>query len=318
MKYPSNFTFFTLIIILLNGCITDITETIPEATPLPVIIGILDPEHSISVAITRTAPVYEKVTNVSIQTSKVELWRNDTFAVLLRKDSSNYYVTDIKPKTGEKWTIKAYTEYGLVTATTIIPSKVRPSEGRFYPKPNSIKEEYSTHNTNYEFSVTIPDPQNEENAYWLLIHEPKPDSIYSRNYFKLYSNDAVIIADERFRFEENFTQDIERSNYMFSDKLFSGQARTLLFGADLNTYLPGQPETVQPFSVVRLRTCHIDLYRFYKNYRLPTMQIGDLVGNATLPLFTGDPVPPYNNINGGLGLWTSYNTDTLLIPKTLN
>ncbi len=145
--------------ICLVSCTKEIDTPFPEVSPQIVLNGILHPDSTICVSLTRSQTLTDSLDFVKVSNAAVLLYENSNLIGELYTQNGQYRL-DYYPQESAEYRIEASVpEYGIVRATDVIP--MQPVANSCYTEPIYTKYTYTG------IRVEIQDDPNQENYYWL-------------------------------------------------------------------------------------------------------------------------------------------------------
>lgn len=307
---------FLIFFIFIASCSVELEYEDPHFEPNLVINGFLRPDSLVSVNVRSTMPVLSsEITNV--ENARVSLFVNGEFIeVLVYRGNGNYKSENHKPIVGNVYSIEVIADgYGKVTAKDTIPEIVKILSATKV-RGNTF-DEYGDPDTDY--SVRFLDGAG-NNFYELMFIGQSSPTEFNSNY-SIGLSKGVVIADPVMRNDSDL--DLYPPTFLFSDDLINGEDYTLNVkmnggsGGDFTSPIVPAYETG---SFVVLRSASYSYYKYMKSWYRHKLgkQVGNKVEAFALTSLLGDPVKMFSNIEGGYGIFTSYNQSyykTLIIEN---
>lgn len=231
--------------------------------------------------------------------------------------SNGFYISNIKAQEGKNYSIKVSVPgFNNVTSESYIPQK--PIILNINQKDFVVPDLYNAYDgmPMYPFSrisVKFTDPAEEANYYefkmkffdnWQNSENPSYDYIS----FQVTSYDSIIKNENILDYNPRIL--------VFSDSLFNGQTKTIDFLYKFGNYSTSN-KTELTYGKYRIyyqfRTISKQMYDYRKSLiKHITNQQGDI-----LEIYA-DPVPMYNNIKNGYGIFAGYSeiNDTIYVDKS--
>lgn len=306
--------------LLALSCETTIDVDIPREESRLVVNAILEADSSIRMHLSGSRFSLDNEPVWPVQSAEVILFEDGLQVAVLEENNAGmngemgWYQSLYMPKAGHSYSIRA-TKNGFqpVEAETFIGEPVSISDLDYSYLVLEQVIEIDGIPTTYrqkqldDISVLIDDPAGEENYYEIIIYqdavrylwdysgtEPVPyDTIRQRYNTYLSSDDPVVAGGEFFDDDGTFYG----RSLIFSDETFDGRSYRVRFSYDGSG---GFSEDGSLKYLVFLRSLHREQYLYIKSLQLQR----DTEGNPF-----AEPVPVYNNIVGGYGIFTGFSHD---------
>lgn len=314
-------TLFVFIISGIVSCHEPIDIDVPDTQKKIVLNGLINPDSTVRVNLSKSISILDKDDDIEfLTTADVKLYEDDVYKETLQYDTNGYYRGTLYPQENHDYKITATSPpLDAVNAETIILPK--PAEFSFNSQTEFSNEVQTWYNENtgepydttiytlyhLNVQVTINDPENKSNAYFLTFTAVMPSYVYNPpDYNPVFIGNKMTSLDyntENLDWEDQFYSS-ELNGYVISDNLFNGSTYTI--NANVYTYsmsgIGDQVDTVY----INLHSVTDDFYQYvlsYSNYE-------NADGN---PL--AEPVNIFSNIHNGYGFFSGYSTrqDTIVI-----
>lgn len=305
-----------LLLLLLFSCKGDFFDAIvdvdvPEHTPrLTVAAHFNELFENFVVDVGHSAGILDNSPIKAVKNAKVELLEDEqllhTFDLLsVDNEVQSYYVKkapiDFSPE--KYYTLKINSEeYGQVQGTQVIPTKVLIEQATY--KENSAVDRYGERGDAINLQFT--DPANEQNYYQVLINTS----------FEVITEDSsFVIADYEVGISpvDPFLEDIDYNTLLLSDASFDGASHTIQVAAFISDQL--RYEQFQggwlEGAEVRLKEIDVTLLSTSKDYYLFQKSLASHQDNEDN--FFAEPTNVYENVEGGIGIFTLSTGDTFKI-----
>ena len=293
---------------------TVVTIDIPPHEAVLVLNSIVDTDTEVRVLVSHSVGAFEQITPSCITDAEVLLFENnqflDTLSIdLINTDTMmfyneygemellmNYYTSDIFPNSGSTYSVKVnHPSYESITASTYIPEDII---------VYNIQIDTVTDPEKIGFSFSFNDNGIQENYYRLKLFSScmktwidDGDTVeygYSGR-MMMMSNDPSFPSDIPF---EGYT--FTDNQVVFTDDLFNGQEKNISIDVESKGYRYSDCDTV----TIQFSTFSDDTYSYYNS-------LGDHSEKGELGLFGGEVIPVYSNIENGLGVLISVNSQNI-------
>jgi hypothetical protein len=285
--------------------------------PVLVLNGLLDTDTNVQVVVSHSVGAFSNDVPSFINNANVLLYKNDQFIDSLLPDMTDliyvyymdnnyntdslpmyYYKTDYTPQKDATYRAEvSHSNYTSILAETYIPGDIilynidvdtTSSEGRIL------------------LTFSFDDNTNQQNYYRLKLfsscskeREDEYGDIEEwsfRGDTEFSSNDPSFPSGIPF---EGYT--FQGDNVVFTDALFNGQSKTITL--DVETDLKyADCDTI----IIKFSTFSDDTYSYYNS-------LGDHSEKGELGLFGGEVMPVYSNIENGLGVLISTNSQKIYL-----
>lgn len=308
--------------LLLSACETVVEIDVPPEAPRLVVNAILEQDSLVRFQLSQSKSALDNRPLRTVSGAEALLFQDGREVTRFWEEAEGWYRSDHRAEAGSTYSIRVSRQgYEPVAAETNIYTPV-PISGLDYDtaalessvyyqeKDSLVINEYIYPSA---FRLTIDDPANEENYYEVAVL--KDVVLYQRTPDE--SGDLIIVDTTAFRFPAYLYSDDpvfgnnndifddfsgERGEYlMFSDEIFDGKTYTLHFNYDGQTVFT-EEETHRYYVI--LRTLNQEQYLYFRSVRLQD----ETEGNPF-----AEPVPVYNNIVGGFGIFTGFSRDVTII-----
>lgn len=263
------------ILFLFTSCeITNETSLpIPYGGDKFVLQGFISENEGAWAVITRTTDPNDPTDDSKVNNIKVLLFENNKFISELKETKSSYYSTDV--------TIKSNTKYHITVEGMNLPKLTTPQVEvmPFVKIQNAklVKQDSFVAVLNFDFKDEIG-----INAYQVNVEQYKDKVIFpNENPFDEYFN--------AFRF--------------FDDKIFEGKNKS--HAQSVSLYRTNDKKNIFADEL------KIKLYSVSPELKYFLESVYNAEGTAKSPYY--DPLPVYNNVEGGFGIFASYSVDTIIL-----
>ena len=321
MKYILSTTLLFSLILISCDMETVIDLDIPPHDPVLVLNGILDTDTNAQLVVSHSVGAFSNTNPSFINNANVMLYKNNQFIDSLYPDTNvidveylneytvsylpmYYYKSDYIPEKDANYRIEvSHSDYNPISAETSIPDDIT-----LY----NIDIDTTSSEEKIGFTFSFDDDANEQNYYRLKL--------FSSCIKSWYDASGNLIEGERFRGDAWFFSNdpsfpagvpfdgytFEGSNVVFTDALFNGQQKTITL--DVESELKyGDCDTV----IIRFSTFSNDTYSYYNS-------LGEHSDKGELGLFGGEVIPVYSNVENGLGVLISTNSQKIYLKPFLN
>ncbi len=291
---------------------------IPPHEPQLVLNGILDADTNINITLTHSLGAFEQGAFSQVEGAQVALYKEDVFVASLYADTINRimynyyddsgidsislyaYTANYQPTVDANYRIAAsHPDYPSVTANTYIPQDIE-----LY---NVIIDSLS--NTDYiRVSFSFIDDPSKENYYRIIalgncskswVNEYGEQELYAIDGpIELLSNDPSL-ESEGIPFDAYTFSGVEA---LFSDVLFDGQEKNMSFDMPTDILKWGDCDTI----ALQLTVFSEDSYNYFNTLSAHSSQ-------GQTGIFGGEIIPVYSNVEGGLGVLISANSQNLFL-----
>lgn len=273
--------------------------------PKLVINGFLRPDSLVTINVRSTMPVLSNDIT-AVENAKVHLFANGAYIeTLVYKGNGNYKSENYRPLPGNVYSIEVIANgYDTITASDTIPELVEILTAT--KVSGNTFDEYGDPDTDY--TVRFVDGSG-KNYYELMFIGQTLPTEFNSNYSIGFTK-GVLIADPVMKNDSDL--DLYPPTFLFSDNLINGEDYTLNVkmnggnGGDFTS--PIVPPYESGFFVV-LRSVSYSYYQYMKSWYKHKLgkQVGNKVETFALTPLLGDPVKMFSNIEGGYGIFTTYN-----------
>lgn len=316
-------TFFLLLFASCEQFISDFEVENQESEI--VINALLNKDSIIKVNISRSLDINENVDELPvISNASVYIYENGESTELTYTSNGYYVLNDKYPSAETSYTIKVSASgYDKASAVTSIPQL---TEIISIDTSLTTEYEYDYSSDYYQFDITFKDNEQIDNYYALVCYKKfyntecteyttytdEDGSIYELCtekdtfvylddiYLISYDNSIEFYRDNYYYYlaEEGYSN--EGYKYFISDKYFNGKTKTLSFLIS-PWYILNAIDGQLYFHLYSLDESY---YKFYKSLAQQN-ESGDNLFAEKITL--------YNNIENGLGLFSSYACDTAIV-----
>lgn len=288
---------FILLVLLSPSCVQEVPLDFPDTSQQTVVTSLINPTEKICLNISNISLFSDTTSPEPINILEISILED---GVLVEHPSGldTIIYTSLIPKEESKYELMIRTETDTLTAKTTVPTKVWLTKADYwYSELASPRFDRLT-----EASITWMDPAGKANFYEVQILYSDMQSL---SFYQFDQIDDPIIQQE-------CDLGYEPSTFVFSDKQFDGKSYTmnLRFGIGGSLTRPNK-------AFVVFRSVSEEYYHFMKSWHkhmyLQSNFSGDQEGLDLMDiyqlLFQGDPISPYSNITGGLGVFAGYCED---------
>jgi len=316
MKYIISTTLLFSLILISCDMETVIDLDIPPHDPVLVLNGILDTDTNAQLVVSHSVGAFSNTNPSFINNANVMLYKNNQFIDSLYPDTNvidveyfneytvsylpmYYYKSDYIPEKDANYRIEvSHSDYNPISAETSIPNDIT-----LY----NIDIDTTSSEEKIGFTFSFDDDANEQNYYRLKL--------FSSCIKSWYDASGNLIEGERFRGDAWFFSNdpsfprgvpfegytFEGSSVVFTDALFNGQQKTITL--DVESELKyADCDTV----IIRFSTFSNDTYSYYNS-------LGEHSDKGELGLFGGEVIPVYSNVENGLGVLISTNSQKIYL-----
>ncbi|MFY0601066.1 MAG: DUF4249 domain-containing protein [Cyclobacteriaceae bacterium] len=290
-------------IILTASCEVVVDVPTPNFKPSLVLNSYINPDSIVTLALSSNRYVLDTSRSQFpwVDGALIKLYEDGLLVEELQQehDISGYYFSDFHPKTGSTYLITAEKEgFEPITASTSIPSE----KANFsIIDINEFKDEFGYPNYKMRYNL-LDKPGNDfyEVRLFQLFKErfgyyDEMDNFIEEESFSRY--DAIpfnYFSPEDLDTDDAETYDLE---YLFSDQLFEG--RTVQNSIEFHPFTSDNEDSLT--FQLRIRKVSEEYYE----YRITSDLQFKVDGNAF-----AEPIPVFNNIENGFGIFSGYNRAT--------
>lgn len=309
---PYIFTLFAAI--LLYACVKEINLDSKQFTPLPVVNCLFTPDSTWTVFVSTTKLLNDSGTAL-ISNAIVSIYADDQLIENLILGQAGQYKGYTKPQIGIYYTLKVQIPgFPEVVSSDAIPQPVALTHATA-----KLKESFEAHcdPACTAMLVQFSDPLSIENFYEIEVYRYRrifgSDSLVLEYILGSTSSgsasfgtstDPVLLAEGDLEYEP--------STVFFSDQLFSGN-----LSATVTFDLGGIAQSGGLNAVVRLRSVSKDYYLFRKSWtrHFNRQWINPNGSAAPGTVFYTPPLDLTTNIQGGLGIFAGFSSDTIMATE---
>lgn len=285
MKKILNTTIIAIATLAATSCTEDVSNiNLPNSVPKIQVVGFISPNETISIKVMRVEAIpYNKPPHVEVQNSVVS-----NAEVVIKNASTSQQV--IIPFNAEKWnyidsslSITPNTEYQILVKVDgfepISASTTVPSANVSIINPKITSSLISIGGPKKYITAQIEDKAGEENSYRVIANAMLTETIV---------HDGGIVTSQTFNTHigDSYITDFNRDGEPIP---FSMEMKGI-----------GAYDTV----VIRVLSTDINYYKYHQS----------LNSNNDIQIFS-EPTEIFSNINNGLGIFSSYTTSTLKVPR---
>lgn len=308
MKAKRIIILLAAILPIFLACEKIIDIDIPDSERRIVLNGIINPESTISVNISRSLSVLEDNKFVFLDEATVKLFEDGSEKGLLKSIGNGYYeLPGFLPTIGSSYRLEVEShDLQSVSAVSVVPERPQFSE----VDTMTIYNEWGGSSIKLSFKINDP---IQENYYAVSLmatykyfdyfnNKPTDSLITSPQYFEFLQNGQGGIQDRLI--EENASYRLN-SNIFISDQLFNGKD----FKMDLSMSRFFSPTT----DTIWL---DISVQHVTKSYFLYAASMNKYNRSNGNPF--SEPVSVYTNIENGFGIFSSYSAFTRRVEIILS
>ena len=317
MKYILFFLIFTFVLISCDDMQTVIDLEVPEHEPVLVLNGIFDTDTNVQLVVSHSVGAFSNNTPSYINNANVLLYKNGQFIDSLFLDDDNlfyvyllddnsynpsipmyYYKSNYIPEKDAFYRVEvSHSNYPSISAETYIPGDIV-----LY----NIDVDTTSMEDKIGLTFSFDDNANQQNYYRLKVFsscskEWVDEYGYDQEYG--YRGDAYMLSNDP-SFPGGIPWDgytFEGAEVLFSDALFNGQQKTITLDVE-SEFKYSQCDTV----IIEFSTFSDDTYSYYNS-------LGDHIDKGELGLFGGEVIPVYSNVENGLGVLISTNSQDIYL-----
>ncbi len=285
-----------LFLIVFLGCIRDVTLEESEKAREMVLNGILETgKDTISVYLSYTRAIAATTTFEAIKNADIRLFEGGEEIGRFDWSDSSAYILPFSVTPGQTYKVEAKADGKTIWAETTVPNSIDATIGKAIPG-------------NYldPFQISLNDSEDEDNYYWISAtgNEGPSENPVINIACVLYSN-FEYADDFNQRISQNGDFHFEYDYYLrFTNKEILNDVAGIVFSPQCISY---------PKKIFLLSTdYHLD--RYMKSSLL--LQDMDLYAEENPIIYS--PFPMYSNINGGTGIFGSFNSVSKVFTKTTN
>jgi hypothetical protein len=264
-----------LSILFFAACETtkDLDLPIPYAGDKFVIQGFVSEQEGVWAVISRTTDPNDKTDDPKVSNIKVTLFEDNKIVGELKETKESYYSSDFQIKSGKKYHL---TVEGMGLEKTITP-QVSTIPLVKIKQEKLLKKDSFLAVLSFQFKDETGD-----NTYQVEVNQ--------------YTNKQKWVSDNPFY--EYFS-----AFSFFNDKAFEGKNKDYAQNVSLYRNISGKYIFADEIEV-KLFSFSPDLKHFLES-------VFKAEGTAQLPFY--DPLPVYNNVDGGFGIFAAYSADVVRI-----
>ncbi len=326
---------YILIIALgISACETVVEVDIPIENPKIVVNAFIQPSSAVSVYLSKSKSVLSNARLSGVSGATITLLENGQSVAVLEEikiedtydpygprydEQQTLYISDFQPSIANEYTIQIdKAGFDPVEATTFIGPPVpiqdiqydtTVNEYSYYDGDSLITEKQINLS---EVRLSIADPGGESNYYEIMVEQYTTQYIIEYNpedesyiitdtitYLApvyLTSDDPVVNEGDFFSGDDRYYG----SSLLFPDEIFNGKTYTVRFNVESYSY---SQEPVKEY-IISLRSLSEAQYFYLRSTDLQN----ETEGNPF-----AEPVPVYNNIENGYGIFAGFSSDKVRI-----
>jgi len=303
---------FSLFFISCGDMETVIDLDVPDHDPVLVLNGVLDTDTNVQLVISHSVGAFSNYVPSFIHNANILLYKNDQFVDSLFPDMTNivkfyymlsdytidslpmyYYKSDYIPEKDATYRVEvSHPDYEPISAETYIPDDIL-----LY----NINVDTISNQNKISFSFSFNDDANNQNYYRLKLFSSCikhwEDEYWEVNeYAEFLSNDPSFPGGIPF---EGYT--FQGDNVVFTDALFDGDQKNITIDVDTDIEYIDCDTIMISFS-----NFSNDTYTYYNS-------LGEHVDKGEAGVFGGEVIPVYSNVNNGLGILISTNSQNIYL-----
>ena len=326
MKYAIN--LFWLVLFGLGACETVVDVDVPREAPRLVVNSFIGVDAPVAVVVSQSKFVLSNEPLQVVSGAEVVLLEDEQVVATLAEThpndntinaASGFYATDFVPSAGRSYTLRvSKSGFESVEATALIAPPISIANLR-YDTITITYEQFDDNTGNFttvqepslnQVWLGIDDPSDEENFYQVLVQrytisynfeQDDDGNFVITDTFRILSPIPLVSDDPLVDDNDDFFGDDDGFSvngiFMFSDEIFNGRLYTFNFSVD-QTFGFGQEQESEYF--ITLRTLSEAQYRYMLSADLQQ----ETEGNPF-----AEPVPVFNNVQGGYGIFVGYSAD---------
>ncbi len=232
-----------------------------------------------------------------INNAEVEIWNNDILlATLPNVGEGKFQISSLKPVAGGKYTLKVYSQgYDNIRAEEITPFVVSIES---VESNISIDTSQNNFTANISINFTFADLSSVLNFYTIALFINTNEVTNLQAW--LSTSDEVVLESVRDIFSEEPGDEYSSHTFLFSDKLFNGQHKTINISSEFFMF--------EEENITEIKLVLSNISKAYYDYTR-TMELKLYRGNDPF----AEPVLIYENIENGLGIFAGYNSSSATI-----
>jgi hypothetical protein len=306
------------------SCETTINVDIPREDSRLVVNAILAADSSVRLHLSSSRFSLDDTPIQPVKGAEVILFEDGQQVAVLEESQAGmngeagWYQSSYLPKAGHSYSLRATKEgFQTVEAETFItkPVSIGDLDYDYLVLDQSIivdgVPDTFRQKELQEVSLLIEDPAGESNYYEVIMYQESVQYLRDFNgmdpviYDTIYRLNETYLSSDDPLFTENDLLDSDASYYgnslIFSDETFDGRSYRLAFRQQGSS---GFSEDGSLKYLVFLRSLNREQYLYIQSLQLQR----ETEGNPF-----AEPVPVYNNIVGGYGIFSGYSRDTRII-----
>ena len=308
--------FILTIIIFLNiSCTKIVTIDLPPIESEPVVFSLIENNRQVKLYFNKSYNVLVYLDSNQLHSSDAEVkcFLNGHFKEDLYFQNGYFYTSATKPDPGDTISVNVIPENGMQTlnATTIIPLKILIDTVFFTDSVYHDQDDIYYSNIHLSFS----DPPAKKNYYEIFIRAKclnEEMNVYE-NITNYFSDSPFITSEGIITPLENSSNadlyDMEPGSVIFTDSLFNGEDISLdIAFIRPCQYVTGDYHPCRFMLTVYLSNITKEYYLYRKTlYKHLISQVSNLWSGYV------EPIQMYSNIEGGLGVFAGYTSDSVIL-----
>tara|TARA_B100001142_G_scaffold311908_1_gene346763 strand:- start:3196 stop:4137 length:942 start_codon:yes stop_codon:yes gene_type:complete len=307
-----------ILLILLGGFLiiscdmeTVIDLDIPPHEPVLVLNGFLDTDTNARVIVSHSVGAFSNEVPSFINNADVMLYKDNQFVDSFLLDTTNlvyanyysdyntgllpmyYYTSGHIPDKDAIYRVEVeHSDYNSVSSQTYIPGDIS-----LY----NIDVDTISNSEDIGFTFSFDDNTSQQNYYRLKLYSSCKSDLeeYEKGYLVMMSNDPSFPSDFP---QEGYT--FIGDEVLFTDDLFNGQSKTITLDVAFEYY--EFKNTDCDTIIIEFSTFSDDTYSYYNS-------LGDHSAKGELGIFGGEVIPVYSNVENGLGVLISNNSQQVYL-----
>lgn len=310
-----SYFYIISLLVVLASCESVIDVDIPHEPPKLVVNTLINPDSVIQVRISQSQYILDESNFKKVNNATVSIFEEGVLKEQLTKTQEDgVYISQFKPQIGKSYTLTAEApNFTSIEATTFLDPKVPIEEialdstievnGSFCVDDSCI----TYYQVYYKVGLTLQDPGNEPNYYSTVAYVKRHYIYETQNPDGSYRIDTLEYIEQLYLFSNDVSValaefDLDGGGYwgeeiLFSDETFDGQTYTFDFEIESGFDSHNKAEEI----IFVLKHLSEAQYEYQISKELQNWNDGNPFA---------EPVPVYNNIKNGFGIFAGYSADT--------
>ena len=280
--------FIFIFMLLFMSCQKEI-KLPPAQIPQKVVVNCLfSPAKPWSVFLSLSADADNAVPPL-VENATVTILKEGEFWETLSYKAKGEYVGGSVPEANHHYSIEVKVpNFDIVTATDSVPSAVKIIDAFFTAR----KATNTANNPLFQQTIIFKDPLEQQNYYQI-----------SGAFFYYLVSDTWGV----------FSPFANYASYCMTDEVVSGQYLSFVTTANISEGSHYRGDSVEGTSIIRFHSLSPTHYKFAKTgYIQAANNFAAVFETLTSTLAMTEPQNIYSNIQGGLGIFAAYNSDTMI------